>query len=479
MKRIASTFALSACLLAGAVAAQAENRALLIGIGPAYGSNGALAGPEVDVELAGKLARQMGYTDSEIKFLRENEATKANILSGLGWVADGVKDGGKAFIYYSGHGYQVADQNGDEDDGCDEAMVPVDVSKSGFVLDDDIEKYLSHMSKADVVMMVDSCFSGTITKSLPVSWSPSSQSKFFKSPGKSAPQCGKAINKALGMPRGKGVTPVADKGDSAKLLVLSATAPNEVAFADVTRTGKGSLLTQAVYDIIQERPDISFAELKDEAAARVRKASESVNLTPHHPQLDGNPDLFASNLKLEGSSGSYQGGAENATGNRELFERILNNAKFTVGIKADKKELNMGERISFSVSSAEAGYVNIVDIDASGEITVLFPNKFKDSNQLAANKELRIPADIGGFRLEATTKGESMVVALVTKTPLNLYKESAGKVLGQFKSFGNNDFGSLKRAVVARTQPKGLGVKEEAGDEKQQYGAISTAINVR
>jgi hypothetical protein len=42
------------------------------------------------------------------------------------------------WIHYSGHGSQVRDRDGNEADGMDEVVVPVDYTTAGFIVDDDI-----------------------------------------------------------------------------------------------------------------------------------------------------------------------------------------------------------------------------------------------------------------------------------------------------------------------------------------------------
>ncbi len=148
--------------------AEAEDRALIIGIGHAYrdyGING-IDGPERDVELAKEIAGQMGYSGKMIKVIQESAATKRAILEGFEWLKHGLKNGGKGFLYYSGHGTQVKDEDGDESDGCDEAIVPVDAKKKGCILDDDINRFIKDGGNTQVALIIDSCCSGTITRSI-------------------------------------------------------------------------------------------------------------------------------------------------------------------------------------------------------------------------------------------------------------------------------------------------------------------------
>lgn len=69
-----------------------------------------------------------------------------------------------AYIFYSGHGYRLRDNNGDEIDGYDEQIVPVDFQSKGFISDDLIFTILSGINKqTKLYFILDACHSGTIT----------------------------------------------------------------------------------------------------------------------------------------------------------------------------------------------------------------------------------------------------------------------------------------------------------------------------
>lgn len=42
------------------------------------------------------------------------------------------------FFHYSGHGGQVKDEAGDEEDGYDETIMPVDFMTNGQIIDDEL-----------------------------------------------------------------------------------------------------------------------------------------------------------------------------------------------------------------------------------------------------------------------------------------------------------------------------------------------------
>ena len=66
---------------------------------------------------------------------------------------------------FSGHGTCTADLNGDETDGRDEVILPIDaVSIQTCILDDELNKIIRNTLKpgAKLIALFDSCFSGTV-----------------------------------------------------------------------------------------------------------------------------------------------------------------------------------------------------------------------------------------------------------------------------------------------------------------------------
>ena len=59
-----------------------------------------------------------------------------------------------ALFSCSGHGGRVRDTSGDEDDGYDETLIPVDFRRAGQIVDDDIYKMLVTAMPADVNVTV-------------------------------------------------------------------------------------------------------------------------------------------------------------------------------------------------------------------------------------------------------------------------------------------------------------------------------------
>ena len=89
-----------------AMAQSTPNRsALIVGVGE-YGYSGAvpLDGVKYDMVSAAKIASAMGIPERNVKFLRNSDATKANILNALNQLGESSGEGSRTFVYFSGHG---------------------------------------------------------------------------------------------------------------------------------------------------------------------------------------------------------------------------------------------------------------------------------------------------------------------------------------------------------------------------------------
>lgn len=89
--------------------------------------------------------------------------TKANILRGMHWLVKDAQPNDSLFFHYSGHGGQTKDLDGDEDDGYDEVIYPVDFRQKGHIVDDEMHKIMVSPLKPGVRLtaIFDSCHSGS------------------------------------------------------------------------------------------------------------------------------------------------------------------------------------------------------------------------------------------------------------------------------------------------------------------------------
>lgn len=147
-----------------------RKKALCVGIdkyaNPANILNGCVA-DSVDMAETLKIT---GFPRTKIKLLIDEHATYDGIIAGLDWLTKDAYDGDVLVFSYSGHGSQVTDLDNDETDGYDEVIIPQNFEweKRNYITDDVLYNYFSKKVpvgvRVDVVL--DSCFSGTATRSL-------------------------------------------------------------------------------------------------------------------------------------------------------------------------------------------------------------------------------------------------------------------------------------------------------------------------
>lgn len=148
-----------------------RRKALLIGINY-QGQKGTLRGCINDVKNVKRfLESHGGYKEEDMVILTDEpnrgpkcQPTRANIIRGMQWLVSGARPNDSLFLHYSGHGGQTEDLDGDEDDGYDEVIYPVDYQQAGHIVDDDIHAITVRplMPGVRLTALFDSCHSGTV-----------------------------------------------------------------------------------------------------------------------------------------------------------------------------------------------------------------------------------------------------------------------------------------------------------------------------
>lgn len=144
-----------------------RKRALTVGINY-IGTQAQLAGCINDSDsFVVFLTQHLGFDHGDIRQLRDDQQqrmpSKKNISTALGWLVNGARPGDHLFFHYSGHGSQQRDNDGDEMDGKDETIVPVDYQRHGMLSDDELRHLLARPLPKGVrlTVVLDCCHSGT------------------------------------------------------------------------------------------------------------------------------------------------------------------------------------------------------------------------------------------------------------------------------------------------------------------------------
>ncbi|WOK95351.1 metacaspase-1 [Canna indica] len=116
------------------------------------------------------LLNRFHFPESGIIMLTEEERdpykkpTKHNIRMALYWLVQGCQPGDSLVFHYSGHGSQQRDYTGEEADGYDETLCPLDFETQGMIVDNEINETIVRPLPHGVRLhaIIDACHSGTM-----------------------------------------------------------------------------------------------------------------------------------------------------------------------------------------------------------------------------------------------------------------------------------------------------------------------------
>lgn len=125
-----------------------------------------------DVDMISKTLKAQAF---RVTTLINNVATAVKIRKGLKVFANSCKSGDIVYLHFSCHGQPFEDNNGDEEDGWDEALVPYDAMKvyqkgkyvgENHITDDELNGYLKAIrkqvgNKGFVYVVIDACHAGS------------------------------------------------------------------------------------------------------------------------------------------------------------------------------------------------------------------------------------------------------------------------------------------------------------------------------
>ena len=152
-----------------------NKRALLVGISDyqcinKYGGWNNIHGKN-DIDMLNTTLKKSGVS---VSCLYDRGATKAGISKALNLLASQCKVGDIVYLHFSTHGQPFEDLSGDEDDGWDESIVPVDApieftkgkyEGENHLIDDELHEYCTKIRKAIgtkgmLYVVIDACHAG-------------------------------------------------------------------------------------------------------------------------------------------------------------------------------------------------------------------------------------------------------------------------------------------------------------------------------
>ncbi len=402
--------------LTTAWSAQAADRALIVGVGAYANPNADLTGIDLDVDMAKQIARHLGYKSENIKVLRDQQATVAGMREQLQWLAKNTSSNDNVMIYFSGHGSQIEDKNGDELDGLDETLYMHD----GHFIDDEFGELLKKIPSQNIVVMVDACHSGTGTKTLAANRYAIKEGQ-VKARGLLTP-LKQSTQKDFGI-----------EVASDNYISLAAAQDNQYAIA----TSSGSIFTKALLDSFESLRKNNTQTTWKDIFDRTKSNVAEVNQT-FVPNLTGNMQLAGKAIRFVDT---------NRTENRVVWQEtmaVVQRASGSLAITAPQ-QLKEGEFLTFKIDLPKTGYLNVVSVGPTDNATVLYPNPYVKNNQVTVNS-ISIPTP-GTFNIRAKAPlGKTLVAAFLTEKPIDLQKSALGNrdVHGVLNNLGSQTISGIR-----------------------------------
>lgn len=434
----------------------ADDRALLVGVGQYADASANLDGIDLDIKIMSRVARNLGFDQSGIKIIADQQATLANVDQAIGtWLVDGVQSQDRVLIYFSGHGTQLTDNNGDEADGVDEALAMHDMrfndgALEGVLVDDRFYELLNNIPSENIILIVDACHSGTGYRALndSLTGANEAQAKSFRYPGIPAKLEG-----------GFTFTNKESPGEAPdNFAALMAAADDQQSLA----TRSGSLFTVALGETIdaaiQSKDPITLRDLKDASTSMIKAALlQSAPERIFTPQVDGAKRLVDMPLPV----------TVRPSRRTELVE--MAQAHPGVEIVANKREFPLGDlSLTLSVTVPHAGYLNIVAVNPDDQPVVLFPNAFNEDNAVSGGV-VTLPTAEMTFDFKASRPtGESAFVAFLTNEPVDLFATGLGEA---------DENGGISKNLLAKLSPLGTrSIEIAARDDSLKAGSVSISV---
>lgn len=171
-------FVLGIILMGNSLFAFSESRALLVGLSQ-YSEYRNSQWSDIngvnDIRILKALMQTKGFT---IDTLVNTNATASNIRQALETLTKASNPNDTIYIHFSGHGQPFEDINGDEQDGWDEAFVPIDAQMyyhagiyegEKHITDDELNIAFNRIrerigTKGLLFVVIDACHSGTMSR---------------------------------------------------------------------------------------------------------------------------------------------------------------------------------------------------------------------------------------------------------------------------------------------------------------------------
>ncbi len=254
-----------------------RRHALVIGIDdyPGFGPEAQLFGAVRDAErMTEVLIEHYSFPPEHVETLLNENATRQAVLDALDRLARRVGTGNHVVLFFSGHGSQMTDREGDEGDGLDETFVPFDSGRhrdeNRDLTDDEVNHWAARVLEKTphLTLIFDCCHAATLHR-------PPFQVRSVPTDERPVDQLPRSL-----IPRWR------DVETGPRPLMIAACKDHELAYElppKIAGEPRGILSLRLIDALRQADPGVTWRELFEGVATECIKDSHE----EQHPQLSG------------------------------------------------------------------------------------------------------------------------------------------------------------------------------------------------
>jgi hypothetical protein len=485
---------------------------LIIGVGE-YGYSGVtpLVGVKHDMVSAAKIAAAMGIPESNVKYLRNSQATKTNILEALKQLGDTSGDGSRTFVYFSGHGTRQSAGN-----ECVEGLLTYEGST---ISNQEFAGATQKIAKTSdkFITLVDACHSeGVVPPKTRALIKDQLTPKFYMKSGTAADACSVISNYKT-----RSLLPEVTKLGALKenFVQVSSSRPDEVSFDE---PDKGGLATQGIRDcLLSQAKDtnqsgaVTLEEVQQCAQRFVDGRLKNVpGIKPHHITVTGNRNLIpvqrpptvvalatppveppkpvvapptppvivaapapAPQPPVTSATPIALPAPEKIPPQEPLLASLATlkdieqqrNPKRMVDVKVSKPVMKIGkDSLDLSIKSSHDGYIYMILLGSDAKsFYVLYPNGLDKNNAIKAGQTVRIPKPDWEVKA-AGPEGTNNLLVMVSDSPRKLNTLTmAEPTAAEPFTYALNDIGGRSALINFLTSSDG---------KSESFGAKLVAI---
>lgn len=458
--------------LAGAISAQAADKAVLIGVGKFTQMDGHdLPGIDTDVATMEGVAKRLGY--GTIIELRNEQGTRRAILDQLerALITEASPDD-RVLIYFSGHGTRIDVEDAAGKSEVHSAILASDAhlgttpdgstAMHGVVVGSEFGALFARSKVRSIMLLVDACHSGSIDRAIhlghPVMGNHVAVPKFFSWPGMPS-STRKAI--AIGVRKG-------DVGTTARYVSLSAAGDEESALA----TESGSMFTVGVSQAIADMSadgTVTPRQIVAHAAEYIAHEAPADQL--FHPEAHGPTGLIEAPLRL---TDTRAGGGPNWDQALKVVEGLP--AFAITGVQSQYRE---GQEVKMTFAVPANGYLNVFAIGPDDTVTLLFPNQNQPQSAVHAGS-FALPGDLPKpdgneiyFPVVAPF-GKTLITAILTTRLMNLFDNAVDVNAG--KSLRTPSLAAIRDLVTAGNADRSIAVGQRKSVDITAWSAKAEVL---